>query len=361
MGSSKLENFEAIAFLSLLSINGIILSSSQHIVNMCGSSTLINVLLISLISLFLTFILCKLSKNFLGQSLLDISEYLGGKPFKFIIGLLFIGYFILRSSIFLKKISICLQIVYYPMTNIIFIIALFCIALGIVACLSNNSVPKSAVIILPILLITIILIFCGNLKNFNFENIYPIFGNNINSTFISGMSNIFAFCELAYLFFLPPKLKNPEKITKISLISISLSAIFLVFCCASTLLLLGEDFSNSGLLPIYLSVRCIEFGTFFQRLDAIFLLLCILCFICVVSLNLYIVIDILKNLSSVSETKPLMFSFIFIIFGVALCLQTLPTLKFLETDISKIVYIIMAIIVPFTLLLFANFKQKLTK
>ena len=68
---------------------------------------------------------------------------------------------------------------------------------------------------------TIVLVFIGNSKNFHFENIYPILGNGINATFFSGFSNVFAFCGLAYLFFLPSKLRNPEKLTKISIISVN--------------------------------------------------------------------------------------------------------------------------------------------
>lgn len=359
MENSKLENLEAIAFFVILSINGMILSTSQVLVNTCASSSLFNVLLITLIALIITFILCLLSKPFLGKSLLDISEFLGGKTLKIVIGLIFVTYFTFRASLYLKKISDCLQIVYYPMTNIIFIAALFCIAAGIVATLKNYSVFKSAVLIFPILLVTIILVFVGNSKNFNFENIYPLLGNGIKTTFLTGISNIFSFTGLIYLLFLPSKLKNPEKITKISIISVILSAVFLLFSCASIMFLFDEQFSNTELLPLYVSVRSIEFGTFFQRLDSVFLFLCVLGFICVLSLNTYIVIDILKDITCVSDNKPFIFSYLLTIFGIVLCIKLNSTLEFLEGNISKVFFIILAIIVPFVLLLSANIKKKL--
>ncbi len=41
MDNSKLENIEAIAFLTLISINGMVLSTSQAIIRTCSSASLI--------------------------------------------------------------------------------------------------------------------------------------------------------------------------------------------------------------------------------------------------------------------------------------------------------------------------------
>ena len=359
MENAKLENLEAIALVVIISVNCMILSTSQVLVNTCASSSLLNVLLITLLILMITWIFCLLLKQFLGKDLLDISEFLGGKPLKIIIGLLFIAYFTFRTSLLLKKISNCLQIVYYPMTNILFIVSLFCIAAGIVATLRNNSIFKSAILIFPVLFITIVLVFMGNSKNFNFENIYPLLGNGVKTTFLTGISNMFAFCGLLYLYFIPSKLKNPEKITKISLLSIGLSGVFLLFSCASIMFLFGDQFSNTELFPLYVSVRSIEFGTFFQRLDSVFLFLCVLSFICALGLNTYMVIDILKNITGTSDKKPFIFAYLLTVFGIALCLKLNSTLAFLEGNVSKILFAILALAIPFIILVSANIKKKI--
>ena len=176
MENSKLENIEAIAFLSIISINSMILSTSQELIRSCTSASLITALVVSLLAIITVIIFCLLSKSFSGKGLLDITDFLGGKTLKFIIGLIFIAYFTFRASLFLKKICDCLQIVYYPMTNVLFIALLFCIATGLVLYLKNNSLFKVSVLILPVILTSVILIFIGNGKNFNFQNIFPILG-----------------------------------------------------------------------------------------------------------------------------------------------------------------------------------------
>ena len=359
MDNSKLENIEAIAFLCIISINSMILSTSQELIRTCSSASLITALVIGILAIIAVIIFCSLSKNFSGQGLLDITDFLGGKPLKFIIGFIFIAYFILRASLFLKKICDCLQIVYYPMTNILFIALLFCIATGMVLHLKNNSLFKFSVLILPVILASIFLIFIGNGKNFNFQNIFPILGNGVKSTFISGLSNIYAFYGIAYLLFIPNKLKHPEKMQKIALISIIISALFLLISSANILFLFGEKSSNTDFFPLYISVRSIEFGTFFERLDSMFMLLCILAFIPVLSLNAYVVLDIFKNITNISNSQPVIFAYLLTILGIMMCYKLNSTILFFETTLSKILLIIFGIILPFIILILANIKKKI--
>ncbi len=357
MDNNKLENIEAIAFLSLISINGMILSTSQAIIRTCSSASLINVVFISILALIICLIFGVLSKNFIGNNLLEISNFLGGKILKKIIGALFIIYFTFRASLFLKRICDCLQTIYYPMTNELFIALLFCIATGITILFKNNSLYKSAVLILPFLILSVFLIFVGNGKNFDFENIFPILGNGISSTFFSGLSNIYAFYGLAYLLFIPSKLKQPQKFTKIITISIFLSSIFLLFSCGNILFLFGEKFSNSEFFPLYISVRSIEFGAFFQRLDALFLLLCILGFIPIFSLNAHIVIELFKNITNLSDGKPMIFAYLLSIFSITMCYKLDSTILFLETNLSKTLLITFGILLPLIILVLSNIKK----
>lgn len=361
MQNNKINNFEAISFLSVLSISGLVLSTSRILIKDCGSSSLINVLFITLVAFLVTLILTSLSKQFLGQDILAVSEFLGGKVLKNIVGIIFISYIIFRMATFLRILCACLQNVYYPMTHLIFIASAFCVATGIICIIKNNGVIKSNSILFPLIFLSIILIFMGNSKNFDYDNIYPLLGNGIKSTFLTGASNIFVFCGLIYLFFLPPKLKNPEKITKISLIYIAIFGIYSLFMVSNILLLYSDKLTNTDLFPIYIAVRYIEFGTFFQRLDAAFLFLCVVGFIGVLSLNVYISQEILKNITNVSSEKPLIFPILLTIFALAISMRKTSNLEFLAGNLTKVLFILLAFIIPFVVLLSATIKKKITK
>ena len=96
----KLGNFEVINSLMMMSIADIVLTSAGILINDTNSASLLNSILISIIGILITFIMCKISKNFIGKDLLSISEYLGGKVLKTILGFGFVCYFILIFALF---------------------------------------------------------------------------------------------------------------------------------------------------------------------------------------------------------------------------------------------------------------------
>lgn len=355
----KLRNFEVINSLIIMSIADIVLTSAGTLVKEINSASLLNAVLISILGIFITFIMCNLSKKFIGKDLLDISEYLGGKALKIIIGFGFVIYFILILALFLRQTADAMQLIYYPLTHIIFIIALLSIATGIIASFGNSSIFKATSLIVPFLYFAIFLIFIGNTKNFNFDNMFPILGDGVNTTFIKGLTNIFTFLGLSYLFFFPSKLKKPEEISKIGLLFSVLNGIYLIFCVADIIFLFSDAINHSQLPPLYISVRYIEFGTFFQRMDAAFIFLCILGLISALNINLYFILDILKNITNLSDNKPLIFPCLLTSFGIALGLKKESTLNFLENQLFKCLFIIFTFIVPLIILIGAILKKKL--
>ena len=359
MNDTKIENFEAIMCLIMISIANIVLISSKILIKDSSSASLITVGFISIIVTFFVLIICQISKNFIGKSLIDISCFLGGNKLKLIIGISYSLYFLFITGLFLKRMGDALQTIYFPLTNTLFIITLFCIACGIISMLPNNSLFKSMVLLVPFLYWAVVLVFIGNGKNFHFSNVYPILGNGFKSTFLLGFTNIFSFSGLNYLFLLPPKLKHPEKITHIGILFTISMGIYLLICIASILFMFGDTLNNSDLPPLYISVRYIEFGTFFQRLDAAFIFICVLGFICSLNINLYFILDLLKNIFNLSDSKPLTFPCLSFALGMALLVRKNTTLEWIENSFSKLLFIVFALIIPFTILILSVLKKKI--
>ena len=85
MTNSKLRNIEAIALILIVFINHIILNMPQVILSTCGTSSILNVVYITLITFLVGFILIKLFKPFSNYDIIDICDYLGGKTLKIVI------------------------------------------------------------------------------------------------------------------------------------------------------------------------------------------------------------------------------------------------------------------------------------
>lgn len=303
MESTRIGKTEAIALIITIMVNHAIFTVSKTITSSTNSAALLNVIFISFIALFVSFIMYKLLNRFPTFDILDISNFLGGKILKIIIGTLFFTYFIFFSASLLKNFVYNLQIIYYPNTNTLFIAIIFIIAATFVCNLKYNAIYRSNLLTIPFVLLSILVLFLGNVGNFTFENIFPILGYGVKETFFSGISNLFAFQGLLYILFLPPQLKDVTELRKITLLSILFSALYLIISVSIILLLFDADVSNILLTPLYSAVTYIEFGTFFQRLDSVFILIWIISFVSYLSININICKNILKKFTGIKPSK----------------------------------------------------------
>lgn len=356
--TTKFGSIEAIFLVLTVMINHLILNLPKHILNATGSASLVNIIFISMVLLVIVYFICKLFKRFPGLDILDISQFLGGKPLKYIIGVLFILYFLITSSIFLRSFCESLKIIYFPRTPVLFLILLFVISIVIVNKLGNNAFIRANTLILPLVLLSIVFIFIFNMDNFTVQRMFPLFGQGISTTFFSGMSNLFAFSGIAYLYFLPPSLNNVKQFPKIAFTSMILSAIWLFFSVATLLFIFPSIVTTDEILPLYFASRFIQFGRFFQRLDAIFLLIWIVSIVSYLSITMSISINIFKKLSDFKYIYIIIYGFGLLLFILSLLPQNSAQIYFLEYHFHKYFVFGIVYIISLTILIFANLKYK---
>ncbi|MBQ3415736.1 MAG: GerAB/ArcD/ProY family transporter [Clostridia bacterium] len=278
MGYSKLNTIEAIMAIFTIIVAHTILSLQRNILALTKSATIINLIYVSLIAILIAYFIFKLLTKFPGLDLIDISEFLGGKLLKNIIGFIFISFFTITCSLLLRSFCESLKVIYFPLTDVTYIILIFLVALALSNRLNFTAPFKANTLIMPIVFVSIIFLMISNINNFTPERIFPIFGDGIKQTFGIGIVNLYSFSGIVYLYFLPPLLKEPKDFKKISLISISICAIYLTLCVAILLFMFSFLINTNEILPLYNATRYISFGNFFQRLESIFLLLWILAF-----------------------------------------------------------------------------------
>ena len=361
MENTKIGNKEAIALLVTISFNHIIMNVTKSIIDTTASASLLNILYIGMITIIFTSIICYFLNKFPTFDLIDISDYLGGKLLKWIVGILFVGYFIFFAAILLNIFSICLRIIYFQLVKIIYVVALFVIAAVLAALLKYNAIYRANFIIFPLLIISTLFIFVADNRYFVFEKIYPILGNGLFTTFITGLSNMFAFQGLAYLYFMPPKLKEPNKLKKIAITSIILSCIFLLISVAIILFMFNGFVETDELLPLYSAVKYIEFGSFFQKLDSTFILIWIIAFVSYLSITLKFSSNILKKLTNTESEKIFTYLLGIILFFLAIWQKNYDVSTFFANTVHKWAFFILIIGIGSLVLLSANIKQKIRK
>lgn len=361
MSKTKIGTIEAILLILTVIIAHSILSLPRDLIIRTKSSTILNIIYITIICLLISLLISKLFKKFGNLDIIDVSDYLGGKIFKTIVGSIFISYFIISSSILLRNFCEAIGLVYFQMTPIIFIVLLFVIG----SCISNrlgfNTSFRVNLIIIPIALISILIIFIANFKNFDIQKIFPILGGGFNNTFLTGLLNLSSFEGILYLYFIPPYLKEPQKYKKISIISTVLTGIYLILCVSILLFIFPSFFTTNEIMPLYSAARYISFGNFLQRLESIFMMVWILAFTSYITIACKFALKIFQKITNIKSSKELINIFGVLILSVAMFPKNLAISTFFETKLYSYISILIIFIFAITILILANLKMKRLK
>lgn len=228
---------------------------------------------------------------------------------KVIIGILFIVYLLFTSSILLKNSAQNIKLIYFPDVPVIYILIVIVTAITIVNRLGFNTVLKCNLIIVPLILITLAIIFLLSTSSFTVERLLPVLGYGANETFVLGLTNIFAFSGILYLYFVMPLLKTKETFKKVSITSIAICAIFLLLAISCLLLVFPLATVSEELMPIYLLTREESVGKLIYGADIEFILIWIFAASSYLSISIAFILRIFQKITGISNTKPIVYCF----------------------------------------------------
>ena len=112
------------------------------------------------------------------------------------------------------------------------------------------------------------------------------------------------------------------------------------------------------IMPLYSASSYIEFGTFFQRLDSLFLMIWTLSFVCYLSIVSKFCIYIFKKVTNIKEIKPIVFPITLIMITIALIPKNYAMSKFYETKIYPYLVIGLVYFLSLFILLLAYLKKR---
>lgn len=360
---NKLNTFEAISIISLIMITQIILSFPVHLINLTGTGVIINIAVISIIGFIFCFIISKMLKNFANFDIIDISEFVGGNFFKFIISIIFILFLLISTIIVISDFLYLIRSIYFYDSNLLFLFSFFIIIPLIANLKGFYSIKKIICVFFPILALSLILLLMGSTENVDINNFLPIFGYNTQTTFGIGLQNIFILNFILLYFFILPNLKKKNDFSKIVFSSFWINIIFLLISLLAVLLYfptaVTKSLNHLGYLNcIYLITRKVQLTNFIRQTDAIFIFIWSFAIFAYSSFCIYGINYILDKLFHFEDKTRVSFSVTSIIFGCCLIANKINVIKFLEAYIFKYFSIILVFGICFILLIFANIKNK---
>jgi len=355
---SKITNAEAIALLTIIMANKIILSLPEIIISSTGSSAWLNTLYIIIIAFVFVLVVSKLMKTFPDFDILDVSEYVGGKLLKWITGITQVIILILIANIVLRSFSYTLKTIYFKQSPILFIVLLMVFPIVIANKLGIKSISKICLYIMPLAYVGLIILLLAPASDFEFQRIFPLLGYGLDATFFSGISNLFALSGLGYIFLLPPILKENTQLKKITLISLTFSSIALFFSILCMLFIFSFHINTNENMTLYLLTMVVHHGNVIHGINIIFMLVWILSIIAYVSTTIFFVLLILRKLGNIDNISPVNYSISMLLLSSSIIFQNYP--QFFSTVQNLLIKVVLYFVFIFEplLLLFSNVKHK---
>ena len=355
----KLQKIEAISLIIIIMMNKLVLNIPYLVISSVGTGIIVNIIYIGIIDFIFSLLLVKLFEKFQNADIIDISEILGGKILKWIIGIISILFFFFVGFISLIDFSNALQIVYFSNFPILYIVLFFIIGILVANLYGLRGIIHISTFLTPFVVVSVILPIIGVWDDFSIESFTPFFGNSYYSTFVIGLINCFSMYIISYFYFLKPYLKESVNFKKVVITSYSISWILLILTIVPIMTLFNVNMESEPLNSLYLLSRKIEFGSFIQRTDALFILLWLISLITYLSFIVFLINRILKKLLNISNEKMLSFSTCSILLGLAILPLNSTQIHILEKTLYR--YLILGIVfgLEFFIIILANFKLKL--
>ena len=360
MNYTKLGNFEAVCLIVVLFVNHIVLNLPQMILDNSGTASVLNCIYILALVLIFALLVIKLLKNFLGLDIIDISEYLGGKPLKILIGILCISYLIIESAFLTRMSSKNLLLVYFENYPISFIVFLFLFVAVVANLIGKKSIIKVNTIVVPIALFSILFTLIFVVDLLKIERSLPILANGASSIFLTGASNIFAFNGLFFLFFISPLLNKKEDTSKVTFASVLICGIFLILAMGLLVFAFSDIYSISRISPIYFIIVNSRLTAFLERPEMIFIFIWALALMSFISIAVMFCLNIFKKLTNMKEAKSLAVTVCTIILIVALLIDNIFTLETVANAFYKYGTLILVFGIFTLILIGANIKKKIS-
>ena len=155
-----------------------------------------------------------------------------------------------------------------------------------------------------------------------------------------------------------PLLKRKNDIKKIIFTSFSINVFTLLITILSLIAVFTAHINSSNINSLYFLTRSIEFSTFIEQVDAIYIFIWIFSLFIYMSLLLFLITHILNKLFHFKDYKQTTYPILSFIIGLSLIFTDLSDIKFLEEYLFKYFSLFIVFGISPIILILTNLKQK---
>ncbi len=245
--------------------------------------------------IFVIFLVALSLSKYNGGNILDAAQSAFGTVGKLVIALIFALYLVLSAVFALSDFSKLISLIAFPTSPMWFVTGFLALGGVMGAMGSVRSVARIHGIFVPIILIVFVLLIASTIFPCGNTDIIGNSPQNLTLSFENTLSQITLYGDIILLFLIAPtkesRLIMTKKIGYSCIIALALNVLFYL----AFMLKIPASIAQNGQFSVYLLMKEVYFGRFFQRLDAMILLISALTSMLYLSLNLNLLSTVLTQ------------------------------------------------------------------
>lgn len=282
-------------------------------------------------------------------NILQRVQKLSGHFGKYLMAFILLGYLTFSSAFILNEFSHLTKLIAFP-TAPLWFVALFLVIAALTGSLSGGiGLLRISKFIAPFLLATMLLLLISVLCQSDFLNLFPVLGTGIENTLGKGLSGITLYSDILLVFMINPSSGSSASTRNAVLTASVIAAIINILAILTFTAKIPYPLSLDGDFPMYLLLKEVYYGRFFQRIDALFLLASSLCGMFSLSLNFYLITKVLAQCFDITHYQATLFPVAVIMFLLGLgCLPV--TQNIITTILFFLALVIMVTVLAVSIL-----------
>lgn len=333
-----LEKKQVICMLINIICIKMIMTYPRILVQYMGNATWINIIYVSLIVLFLYYIIGRFYKPEYG-TFVSAAEKIGGKTLKRITGVIIAAVFVINIAFEVRSYPETVKTVLLEETKMQIIIILYILTSAVGAYLGIESNARIHSIFIPIAGVIMLGFFLLSMPYWKINNIMPILGNGAENIFIKGTQNICMMSDITVLNYLMPHISIKRDIKNSGYIAIIISAVVSLFIIGTYNLIYPYPVSSDFILTVYQISRIVKVGMFFQRWEAFFQFVWSIGMYLYTSLYISVIAGVIAEAFDLKFSKILVFPIAIIVTSVAFMINMQNSLTMLAAGIYSMIVI----------------------
>jgi spore germination protein (amino acid permease) len=352
----KIGTREAIAATVYFLSTKLLISFPQHMAEM-GQTAAWIVPVISFATATLGFlVIVALLRRYPGMSIVQASEKAGGPILGVIASLGYFVFFFATTILLIREFSETVSTALLPRAPLSVIMGVFIIATLVAAYMGLEAITRAALVGMPLIIGTLVLLNLLLLPQSNFDTIFPLFGPGIGKIVYNGVVHSGIAGEIMFLCIIAGQLDEKHKVQRMGLISLAVSATFMIVSTLNYSAVFPYPLSLHIAYPGYEASTLIYMGRFLQRIEVAFVFLWVISACIHLALSGYTAAVIIQDMLKLPSHKPLLPAFAILGFTFALVPSDVPQATYVDFMIVKTYGGFMLFAVPLILLLISRLR-----